>query len=153
MKTAAEQYEDVSMPSRASTSLLQDAKGGCLQLYRVSMPSRASTSLLLWKLEVSSALRRAQCQCPHGLVPHCYQVKILIRFLSLIWVSMPSRASTSLLPSVSKKVKESFIYGVSMPSRASTSLLLREAHYASCSFERDVSMPSRASTSLLLRKK
>ena len=72
MKTAAEQYEDVSMPSRASTSLLQGNR------------NTRNESLF-------------GCQCPHGLVPHCYDDwnKCLDGYINL--VSMPSRASTSLL--------------------------------------------------------
>ena len=62
------------------------------------------------------------CQCPHGLVPHCYEHFIKMIMEAVEKVSMPSRASTSLLPpqlfleSVGK-------LSVSMPSRASTSLL------------------------------
>ena len=37
------------------------------------------------------------CQCPLGLVPHCYYSRYM-RERSPLWtVSMPSRASTSLL--------------------------------------------------------
>ena len=63
------------------------------------------------------------CQCPHGLVPHCYPLEQAIyRDLTLI-VSMPSRASTSLLPQLMGYYYNKMRTPVSMPSRASTSLL------------------------------
>ena len=43
-----------------------------LPLQGVSMPSRASTSLLLLPSLTSEKDRKLRCQCPHGLVPHCY---------------------------------------------------------------------------------
>ena len=60
------------------------------------MPSRASTSLLQ-PFEIDGVESWCKvCQCPHGLVPHCYRE--LEKFPTAIWdVSMPSRASTSLL--------------------------------------------------------
>ena len=62
----------VSMPSRASTSLLQ-RRNRCIQNhpYSVSMPSRASTSLLLYTCPTKWWTSKT-CQCPLGLVPHCY---------------------------------------------------------------------------------
>ena len=113
----------VSMPSRAYTSLLLS---GCdpysSDLISVSMPSRAYTSLLPLSVSVEihcmircqcphglvphfyagdkyeARLEWCACQCPHGLVPHFYS---LLQYLSRISirVSMPSRASTSFLPS------------------------------------------------------
>ena len=65
----------------------------------------------------------AVCQCPHGLVPHCYPTVSGQRFTRSSDVSMPSRASASLL----RQLEAARAYGdviVSMPSRASTSLLL-----------------------------
>ena len=113
----------VSMPSRAYTSLLR----------RISEPSEnmsagvnALTGLYLiatrnWSVRDASLMDQP-CQCPHGLIPHCYLlVSLMISSMKLI-VSMPSRAYTSLLlPSDSNGVSESF--SVSMPSRAYTSLL------------------------------
>ena len=87
----------VSMPSRASTSLLhQYVDTSVMVRALVSMPSRASTSLLLvnyWYLGVVASV----CQCPHGLVPHCYPTEMSLEVEVLRGVSMPSRASTSLL--------------------------------------------------------
>ena len=60
------------MPSRASTSLLPDTKVSAEQTGpSVSMPSRASTSLL-HDIALAQWLCENMCQCPHGLVPHCY---------------------------------------------------------------------------------
>ena len=64
--------EFVSMPSRASTSLLRrDLVHPSSKVLLVSMPSRASTSLLLRKRDLFQKWGFG-CQCPHGLVPHCY---------------------------------------------------------------------------------
>ena len=86
------------------------------------MPSRASTSLLHYRITVRDDKSLSMCQCPHGLVPHCYGRR---SYYEIIWrksVSMPSRAYTSLLLE-----KTGFLGGktlqVSMPSRAYTSLL------------------------------
>ena len=38
----------------------------------VSMPSRASTSLLHREMELFQQINEV-CQCPLGLVPHCYE--------------------------------------------------------------------------------
>ena len=62
----------------------------------VSMPSRASTSLLR-EIDLSSITPLVMCQCPHGLVPHCYGTVGNATKMKFIGVSMPSRASTSLL--------------------------------------------------------
>ena len=62
------------------------------------MPSRASTSLLLEKRTVLPLVSNVMCQCPLGLVPHCYAIELALNddaYINL--VSMPSRASTSLL--------------------------------------------------------
>ena len=87
----------------------------------VSMPSRASTSLLH-----CNRCRRSKClylcQCPHGLVPHCYRQLLKLLICSHLSVSMPSRASTSLLLR-GLTVEQDYLQVVSMPSRASTSLL------------------------------
>ncbi len=42
------------------------------QLIKVSMPSRASTSLLRRFTDDEHPGFWNVCQCPHGLVPHCY---------------------------------------------------------------------------------
>ena len=59
------------------------------------MTSRASTSLLR-ESHIQMCLTSKRCQCPHGLVPHCYRRQSICS-RSEIRVSMPSRASTSLL--------------------------------------------------------
>ena len=62
----------VSMPSRACTSLLQGGSGSPEGvLYGVSMPSRACTSLLHRDIAAMNSYL-VSCQCPLGLVPHCY---------------------------------------------------------------------------------
>ena len=63
-------------------------------------------------------------------------------------MSMPSRASTSLLQAYTPFAFELKGLAVSMPSRASTSLLQEWAYDIYVTHE-GVSMPSRASTSLL----
>ena len=87
----------------------------------VSMPSRASTSLLPLALAKYISVHGGRCQCPLGLVPHCYSNPLDIEN-GFRTVSMPSRASTSLLR---KEKQKNFtkLFRVSMPSRASTSLL------------------------------
>ena len=85
------------MPSRACTSLLRGKHLLHISCYdKVSMPSRACTSLLLrmtWREENTKKsvnalsglyliatvkfldfhdLDNVRCQCPLGLVPHCY---------------------------------------------------------------------------------
>ena len=62
----------------------------------MSMPSRASTSLLPGKT-TAKYVKPYLCQCPHGLVPHCYAKEGLPIADIADKVSMPSRASTSLL--------------------------------------------------------
>ena len=61
----------------------------------VSMPSRADISFLLL-LETIILFRMKACQCPLGLIPHFYPVK-LESFTRYKGVSMPSRAYTSFL--------------------------------------------------------
>ena len=142
----------------------------------VSMPSRASTSLLRATVLCQSSWGYT-CQCPLGLVPHCYVRSAVVHSVNKDGVSMPSRASTSLL--LFRSVKDLRVINsyVSMPSRASTSLLpailgnigrmtslcqcplglvphcypILYKEWNLCSFF--VSMPSRASTSLLLSRK
>ena len=120
--TDTERNDDmVSMPSRASTSLLREQYSVSLEesmvcqcplglvphcyvyytlftsvLRIVSMPSRASTSLLRISRCVSHRRDANWCQCPLGLVPHCYE-SYTGRLTAIVDVSMPSRASTSLL--------------------------------------------------------
>ena len=133
------------MPSRASTSLLPSVVMELREwVFQVSMPSRASTSLLPASIR-QLLLLWLRCQCPHGLVPHCYEDKHLYALINLVCqcphglvphcytmsgdvsaefnnVSMPSRASTSLLQ-IRLEAKRWRLQAVSMPSRASTSLL------------------------------
>ena len=112
------------MPSRAYTSLLHGmpverlGKGAycvnaltglyliatrmtfselCITGTIVSMPSRAYTSLLR-QYCMHLMTTSLQCQCPHGLIPHCYIVNSSKTIDDLYEVSMPSRAYTSLLP-------------------------------------------------------
>ena len=94
----------VSMPSRASTSLLLVMMAGIGAIASaVSMPSRASTSLL-HRLKILLISENILCQCPLGLVPHCYLYHILSS-VENNWVSMPSRASTSSLPIKSRYLR------------------------------------------------
>ena len=46
---------------------------------------------------IFNELRSRECQCPLGLVPHCYLLFFLWTVINELNVSMPSRASTSLL--------------------------------------------------------
>ena len=136
------------MPSRAYASLLRDAlaklefsSDKCVNALSgwyliatkesltarlpetgVSMPSRASTSLLRATVLCQSSWGYT-CQCPLGLVPHCYVRSAVVHSVNKDGVSMPSRASTSLL--LFRSVKDLRVINsyVSMPSRASTSLL------------------------------
>ena len=86
------------------------------------------------------------CQCPHGLMPHCYRSNF--RTWNYHWnVSMPSRANASLLRRIyERRITESI--KVSMPSRANASLLHRCYITGWYRYQR-VSMPSRANASLL----
>ena len=59
------------------------------------MPSRAYTSFLHDMLNYFEELPR-ECQCPLGLIPHFYFLRLL-RLHLLFVVSMPSRAYTSFL--------------------------------------------------------
>ena len=61
------------------------------------MPSRASTSLLQADVDTLANEAVNECQCPHGLVPHCYKILTYYETAKGETVSMPSRASTSLL--------------------------------------------------------
>ena len=65
-----------------------------------------------------------ECQCPLGLIPHFYVLNDKDVRLMARWVSMPSRAYTSFLHTLSfcMIVKKA---NVSMPSRAYTSFLRR----------------------------
>ena len=111
------------MPFRACTSFLLENKECKLIVEYVSMPSRACTSLLLY-MEHKEGADVLVCQCPLGLIPHCYMM--LSRWLKLLKhsVSMPSQAYTSLLLKPFEIDGSSSWIIVSMPSRAYTSLLL-----------------------------
>ena len=88
----------VSMPSRAYTSLLRRARYNLSRFCQVvSMPSRAYTSLLLSVWQLNLLKRLGTCQCPLGLIPHCYAENFKKMVDNAELVSMPSRAYTSLL--------------------------------------------------------
>ena len=61
------------------------------------MPSRAYTSLLLSVWQLNLLKRLGTCQCPLGLIPHCYAENFKKMVDNAELVSMPSRAYTSLL--------------------------------------------------------
>ena len=133
------------MPSRASTSLLQGKKRKPgKDDYVVSMPSRASTSLLqkqsfpkgrrsfkcqcplglvphCYNAIATNVIRWRMCQCPLGLVPHCYHSRLLSKS-----ICKRCQCPLGLVPHCYKKKECAFCTTekVSMPSRASTSLLL-----------------------------
>ena len=88
--------------------------------FRVSMPSRANASLLLVTPE-DMPMVVTTCQCPLGLMPHCYSRGEMIP-MDLFVVSMPSRANASLLPYLITPDGGNWV-SVSMPSRANASLL------------------------------
>ena len=71
--------------------------------FRVSMPSRANASLLLVTPE-DMPMVVTTCQCPLGLMPHCYSRGEMIP-MDLFVVSMPSRANASLLRVIMKAYK------------------------------------------------
>ena len=111
------------MPSRANASLLP--KIPRLEKNKppyVSMPSRANASLLRAANYGYNAGYDTACQCPHGLMPHCYFEMFIPRINVVDIVSMPSRANASLLQKA-KTVKNNTTTTVSMPSRANASLL------------------------------
>ena len=122
------------------------------------------------KESFSKQLRTAKCQCPLGLIPHCYRVKENQAFMTEKCVNALS--GLYLIVTEAESHFSSFQKFVSMPSRAYTSLLpeafLDEGrgdaacqcplglipHYYSmfcrgCIIYSCVSMPSRAYTSLL----
>ena len=63
---------------------------------QVSMPSRANASLLRGEM-IPMDLFVEVCQCPHGLMPHCYRSNYVKESFKECHVSMPSRANASLL--------------------------------------------------------
>ena len=87
------------------------------------------------------------CQCPLGLMPHCYRDTSLRSLPIISKVSMPSRANASLLP-VREENTGKGLSMVSMPSRANASLLLCSSTFT-MNTDLKVSMPSRANASLL----
>ena len=117
---------------------------------------------------------RLRCQCPHGLVPHCYTVISSNRSDNCIHVSMPSRASTSLLPISTLTEEQGYVQVCQCPHglvphcyRDGEAILKRYPEACQCPHGLvphcyhiklpylyrvacSVSMPSRASTSLLL---
>ena len=87
------------------------------------------------------------CQCPLGLIPHCY-AGLYVRE-AVIEVSMPSRAYTSLLPQKGRKDKYAINVGVNALS--GLYLIVTVDITNAGNGEKGVSMPSRAYTSLLLQ--
>ena len=85
------------------------------------MPSQTSTSLLQ-KESMPTESVLLTCQCPHGLMPHCYENRPSIQLPNRLIVSMPSRANASLLL-ISFVMADRHVRLVSMPSRANASLL------------------------------
>ena len=137
------------MPSRAYTSLLHGT------ITRTMISRRCCVNALTGLYLIATnknweyvSMVHIRCQCPHGLIPHCYPIKPKFELatvasvnaltgLYLIATLKQAGFTTSemaacqcphgLIPHcyLSKKVKETFIYNhVSMPSRAYTSLLL-----------------------------
>ena len=115
----------MSMPSRASTSLLLFAViiavmtpmcVNALSGQYLIVTFTATVTVVYWLRKGVNALTgqylivtvlalniadymAEKCQCPHGLVPHCYTDRVWHECNNDELVSMPSRASTSLLPS------------------------------------------------------
>ena len=85
------------------------------------MPSRANASLLLDTID-PEMMDLMLCQCPHGLMPHCYYIGAHQKSTTIKSVSMPSRANASLLQYIAPVYMEQWLK-VSMPSRANASLL------------------------------
>ena len=69
------------------------------------MPSRASTSLLPMNSMILKFSHLLTCQCPLGLVLHCYTDDEDDEDHDNNLVSMPSRASTSLLHDIASEVR------------------------------------------------
>ena len=97
---------------------------------RVSMPSRAYTSLLRNIMYLVAVLKGQLCQCPLGLIPHCYerwrelkesQLKCVNALSGLYLIVTRCMESTGLMPMRTRTVSSH--WQVSMPSRAYTSLL------------------------------
>ena len=62
------------------------------------MPSRAYTSFLREEVSMVRFLYIIRCQCPLGLIPHFYNIRLIASLSMKTIVSMPSRAYTSFLP-------------------------------------------------------
>ena len=103
------------MPSRASTSLLPQHIFWMRAWFVLCQCPHGLVPHCYAKGSEYFANHLALCQCPHGLVPHCYvQVKTSMRMSGII-VSMPSRASTSLLRAVNGDEKERLGVGCQCP--------------------------------------
>ena len=86
------------MPSRASTSLLQETG---LVMYNCAVQTCQCPLGLMPHcyhdaVPYSTNKHMILCQCPLGLMPHCYGVCPRSRWVHSL-VSMPSRANASLL--------------------------------------------------------
>ena len=87
----------VSMPSRAYTSLLRMIKIATIKELTLGVNALSGLYLIVTKLRKKLIIGFVRCQCPLGLIPHCYpDVNDVMNFI--LNVSMPSRAYTSLLP-------------------------------------------------------
>ena len=148
-KKMVDNAELVSMPSRAYTSLLLEFVGTDHGDIHVSMPSRAYTSLLRRKRASRSRIV-IWCQCPLGLIPHCYDDAMLVSVKFIAGVNALSGLYLIVTYFATSKTVSGKLY-VSMPSRAYTSLL-HPVHYGVLQRHSFVSMPSRAYTSLLRLK-
>ena len=87
---------NVSMPSRAYTSLLRMIKIATIKELTLGVNALSGLYLIVTKLRKKLIIGFVRCQCPLGLIPHCYpDVNDVMNFI--LNVSMPSRAYTSLL--------------------------------------------------------
>ena len=91
------------MPSRASTSLLRPlVKKTNKLIFKCQCPLGLVPHC--YRLACQEETTFISCQCPLGLVPHCYHGKHSALPEKFRMVSMPSRASTSLLLGESKGI-------------------------------------------------
>ena len=114
------------MPSRAYTSFLPDI--GLSQWNQRPSMCQCPLGLIPHFYESWCEVKRRTkgvCQCPLGLIPHFYSIWGLWDSCHRVYVSMPSRAYTSFLPTFDFINKAEYVYDVSMPSRAYTSFLPR----------------------------
>ena len=139
----------VSMPSRAYTSLLRMIKIATIKELTLGVNALSGLYLIVTKLRKKLIIGFVRCQCPLGLIPHCYpDVNDVMNFI--LNVSMPSRAYTSLLQRLRRNRSSCKSYSVN----ALSGLYLIVTHlflFGKLRYKSRVSMPSRAYTSLLRR--